>query len=109
MAEIYHNVSVRLSDTDYKKLMFLHNKYNGLSLGKVTLADILRESVNTFYEQELHAENNKDVPKSIEEMNKETIEQLEKFQQGSKEEVKKDPVPTNNNSNKGNNNKKNKK
>lgn len=107
MAEIYHNVSVRLSDTDYKKLKFLHNKFNGLSYGKVTLADVLRISVNSLYETELEAENNKDIPKTHEELNQQAIEELDKLQQDSKEDTKKDPAPTNNN--KGNNNKKNRK
>lgn len=48
-----HNVSVRLDESDYKKLKFLHDKYNKMSYGKVSLADVLRTAINIVYEQEM--------------------------------------------------------
>lgn len=48
MAE-HHNVSVRLNETDYKQLLFLHDKFNRMSYGKVSLADVLRIAVKELY------------------------------------------------------------
>jgi len=50
--EEYHNVSVRLKDEDYQKLLFLHRKFGSMSYGKVTLADVLRISVNETWLRE---------------------------------------------------------
>jgi hypothetical protein len=50
--EEYHNVSVRLKDSEYKKLIFLHDKFSRMSYGKVTLADVLRISVNETWLRE---------------------------------------------------------
>jgi hypothetical protein len=48
----YHNVSVRLDESDYKKLLFLHDKFNRTSYGKVSLADVLREAVSQLHLKE---------------------------------------------------------
>jgi hypothetical protein len=57
MAEQYHNVSVRLNDSDYKQLLFLHDKYNRMSYGKVSLADVLRISVTELFLKETTDDN----------------------------------------------------
>jgi len=55
--EEYHNVSVRLKDQDYQKLLFLHQKFDSMSYGKVTLADVLRISVNETWLRESQEPN----------------------------------------------------
>ena len=55
--EEYHNVSVRLKDQDYQKLIFLHQKFDSMSYGKVTLADVLRISVNETWLRESQEPN----------------------------------------------------
>ncbi|MCY8256472.1 hypothetical protein [Bacillus licheniformis] len=45
----YHNVSVRLNTDEYKQLQFIHDKYNRMSYGKVSLADCLRIAVKELY------------------------------------------------------------
>jgi len=45
----YHNVTVRLDENDYKQLLFIQEKYNRLSYGKVSLADVLRISVTETF------------------------------------------------------------
>jgi hypothetical protein len=57
MAEQYHNVSVRLNDKDYNQLLFLHDKYNRMSYGKVSLADVLRISVTELFLKETTDDN----------------------------------------------------
>lgn len=55
--EEYHNVSVRLKDSDYKKLLFLHNKFSSMSYGKVTYADVLRISLTETWLRESEEPN----------------------------------------------------
>ncbi|MGF9741601.1 hypothetical protein ABEX38_29985 [Priestia megaterium] len=56
MGKTLYNVSVRLDDKDYKELLFLHDKFNKESRGKVSLADVLRISINETYDRELDKE-----------------------------------------------------
>lgn len=59
----YHNVSVRLTDDEYNKLLFLLEKFNRMSYGKVSLADVLRTAI-----KDLHLQESKDmsIPVAIE-------------------------------------------
>lgn len=44
-----YNVSVRFNEHDYKQLLFLHDKFNRMSYGKVSLADVLRIATKELY------------------------------------------------------------
>lgn len=44
-----HNVSVRLSDSEFKQLQYLQAKYIKRSVGRVSYADVLRESIKELY------------------------------------------------------------
>ncbi|MDZ4632284.1 hypothetical protein ORN01_25340 [Bacillus cereus] len=44
-----HNVSVRLSDSEFKQLQYLQAKYVKRSVGRVSYADVLRESIKELY------------------------------------------------------------
>ncbi|MDA2738396.1 hypothetical protein PDQ75_24905 [Bacillus cereus group sp. Bc015] len=48
----YHNVSVRLNENDYKQLQFLHDKFNRMSYGNVSMADVLRIAIKELYNTE---------------------------------------------------------
>lgn len=51
----YHNVSVRLTSDEYKDLQFLSDRFNqGLRIGKVTQAEIIRHALNELKIQELN-------------------------------------------------------
>jgi type IV secretory pathway VirB10-like protein len=89
MPEIYHNVSVRLSETDYKKLKYIHEKHNRMSYGKVGLADVLRTALSELFITEYTDANRKvtDVNESrfladkiingeVEEVPKEVVEKV---------------------------------
>jgi hypothetical protein len=69
----YHNVSVRLSETEYKQLTELHDKFNRMSYGKVSLADVLRLAVKELY----IAETNADHAKTSEKEKEDTIQPAE--------------------------------
>lgn len=56
----YHNVSVRLTNEEYKKLSYLHEVYNSVSVGKVSLADVLRKAVNELHASESLEQDKKD-------------------------------------------------
>jgi hypothetical protein len=56
--EEYHNVSVRLKDSDYQKLLFLHNKFSSMSYGKVTYADVLRIALTETFLRESNDPDN---------------------------------------------------
>ncbi|MDA1509599.1 hypothetical protein PDJ86_22340 [Bacillus cereus group sp. TH36-2LC] len=44
-----HNVSVRLNDSEFKQLQYLQAKYVKRSVGRVSYADVLRESIKELY------------------------------------------------------------
>lgn len=91
MANDYHNVSVRLNSTDYKQLEYIHSKYNRMSYGKVSLADVLRIAVKDLYVIEQAKETGEQESKEIT-----SPEQLDKALdkvRDSKEEEEPKPAP----------------
>jgi hypothetical protein len=79
--EEYHNVSVRLKDSDYKKLLFLHNKFSSMSYGKVTYADVLRISLTETFLRESEEPNKPVSNISRKEEQKETAISVEEIEQ----------------------------
>lgn len=95
MANDYHNVSVRLNSEEYKQLEYIHNKYNRMSYGKVSLADVLRIAVKDLY----LIEQEKDTPKEETQTpvtNESVLEQLEEVQKEVIEVVEDKPKPASN-------------
>lgn len=98
--EKQHNVSVRLNESDYKLLLYLHEKFNRMSYGKVSLADVLRIAVKQLYMSETEETVNPypKVRNSIDSFTDQTVNQLpmEDKSIGSEdltEEVKSDIKP----------------
>jgi hypothetical protein len=81
----YHNVSVRLSEQDYKQLLFLHDKYNRMSYGKVSLADVLRIAVKELYILE-STDQTKPVTKGNKPVETETEQEVKEEEQQQEEE-----------------------
>ncbi|MDQ0976639.1 hypothetical protein QFZ31_006691 [Neobacillus niacini] len=77
----YHNVSVRLTETDYKQLLEIHDKYNRMSYGKVSLADVLRLGVKELHIKEFmqveETETNSNIEQVIEPILEEPEQPLE--------------------------------
>lgn len=48
----YTNVSVRLSEDSYNQLLYLKEKYNRISYGKVSNADVIRTVIERVYQLE---------------------------------------------------------
>lgn len=44
-----YNISVRFDKQGYEQLNFLHEKFNRMSYGKVSLADVLRIATKELY------------------------------------------------------------
>ncbi|MFX5502494.1 hypothetical protein ACM5ME_21230 [Bacillus subtilis] len=55
MAE-YRNVSVRLSNDDFEQLQYLREKYDNISYGKVSNADVIRTVIKRVYQLEKETE-----------------------------------------------------
>ncbi|MGD2330700.1 hypothetical protein [Bacillus amyloliquefaciens] len=55
MAE-YRNVSVRLSNDDFEQLQYLREKYDNISYGKVSNADVIRTAIKRVYQLEKETE-----------------------------------------------------
>jgi Ran GTPase-activating protein (RanGAP) involved in mRNA processing and transport len=81
VSQQYHNVSVRLNDQDYKQLLFLHDKYNRMSYGKVSLADVLRIAV-----KELHVVESENPTKQVTAVRTETEQETASTEEETTEE-----------------------
>lgn len=52
----YRNVSVRLSNDDFEQLQYLREKYDNISYGKVSNADVIRTVIKRVYQLEKETE-----------------------------------------------------
>lgn len=61
-----HNVSVRLNDSEFKQLQYLQQKYVKRSVGRVSYADVLRESIKELYIVETQRDKEEEQAKATE-------------------------------------------
>jgi hypothetical protein len=86
-----YNVSVRLKEVDYKKLLTLQEKMNRTSYNKVSLADVLRNALKNYYIEEIETSPFKESSAGNREVKDVTeLEKKYSLEEVSEEEIEED-------------------